>query len=241
MRVGVSLRSSYGTEPRTGARWMIERAAAADRAGLDSLFVGDHHSTGPGAYYQNVPVLGRLLAEWGDRTAGALFLLPLWHPVLVAEQIGTLAALAPGRFVMQTAIGGGAPQFGAMGVAAEGAHRAVRGRARRGAAPPRRRGGLGRRRRLRVPLRPCARRAGHPRTARGVDRRHRARGHRPRRPPRGRVDGAAGGAGVGGPGARRATTWSGAPTTAARHARSWCGVRCTWAPRRTTPAPSRSR
>jgi alkanesulfonate monooxygenase SsuD/methylene tetrahydromethanopterin reductase-like flavin-dependent oxidoreductase (luciferase family) len=120
MRVGVSLRSSFGTEPRTGARWMIERAAAANRAGLDSLFVGDHHSTGPGAYYQNVPVLGRLLAEWGDRTAGALFLLPLWHPVLVAEQIGTLAALAPGRFVMQTAIGGGAPQFGAMGVPLSG-------------------------------------------------------------------------------------------------------------------------
>ena len=120
MRVGVSLRSSYGTDPRTGARWMIERAVAANRAGLDSLFVGDHHATGPGAYYQNVPVLGRLLAEWGDRTAGALFLLPLWHPVLVAEQIGTLAALAPGRFVMQTAIGGGAPQFAAMGVPLKG-------------------------------------------------------------------------------------------------------------------------
>ena len=75
---------------RAGARWMVERARAAADAGLDSLFVGDHHNV-PVPYYQNVPILGRLLAEWDDRPAGALFLLPLWHPVLLAEQIGTLA------------------------------------------------------------------------------------------------------------------------------------------------------
>ena len=64
MRVGISLTSAHaGVEDRTGARWMIERAAAANRAGLDSLFIGDHHST-PTPYYQNVPMLGRLLAEW---------------------------------------------------------------------------------------------------------------------------------------------------------------------------------
>ena len=84
-------------------------------AGLDSLFVGDHHNV-PVPYYQNVPMLGRLLAEWDDRPAGALFLLPLWHPVLVAEQIGTLASIARGRFILQCAIGGGAPQFGAFGI-----------------------------------------------------------------------------------------------------------------------------
>jgi alkanesulfonate monooxygenase SsuD/methylene tetrahydromethanopterin reductase-like flavin-dependent oxidoreductase (luciferase family) len=121
VRVGVSLRSQYPTDPRTGARWMVERAAAAHPAGLDSLFVGDHHSTGPAvAYYQNVAILGRLLAEWGERTAGALFLLPLWHPVLVAEQIGTLASIATGPFVMQTAIGGGAGQFAALGTPLRG-------------------------------------------------------------------------------------------------------------------------
>jgi len=120
MRIGVSLRTSYQVEARRGARWVVERATAADAAGLDWLFVGDHHATGPGVYYQNVPLLGRLLATWGERPAGALFLLPLWHPVLVAEQIGTLAAIAPGPFVMQTAIGAGAGQFGAMGVDTRG-------------------------------------------------------------------------------------------------------------------------
>jgi alkanesulfonate monooxygenase SsuD/methylene tetrahydromethanopterin reductase-like flavin-dependent oxidoreductase (luciferase family) len=118
MRIGVSLRSAYGpeVEPRQGARMMLERAIAARDAGLESLFVGDHHATGPFPYYQNTPITGRLLAEWGDRTAGVLMLLPLWHPVLAAEQLGTLASLASGRFVLQCAIGGGEPQFRALGV-----------------------------------------------------------------------------------------------------------------------------
>src|SRR5260370_581186 len=78
MRIGVSLRSAYPPGAgRDGARWMIERAAAARAAGLDSLFVGDHHVTGA-AYYQNTPMMGRLLAEWGDAPAAVLFLMPLW-------------------------------------------------------------------------------------------------------------------------------------------------------------------
>lgn len=116
MRIGASLRSGYEVDsPRDGARWMTQRAAAAERAGLDSLFVGDHHGTWPRTYYQNTAILGRLLAEWGDRPAGALFLLPLWHPVLVAEQVATLAAIARGPFVLQCAIGGGEDQFASMG------------------------------------------------------------------------------------------------------------------------------
>lgn len=107
-----------------GARWMVERARVAYSAGLDSLFVGDHHNTGPFPYYQNVPVMARLLAEWRGRPAGVLMLLPLWHPVLAAEQLGTLAALHDGPFVLQCALGAGAEQFGALG--AELRHRPSR-------------------------------------------------------------------------------------------------------------------
>ncbi len=93
---------------------MLERAVAAREAGLDALYLGDHHSAATG-YYQNTPMLGRLLAEW-PRTAGSLYLLPLWHPVLLAGQVATLATIARGRFILQVALGGGAQQFGAMGV-----------------------------------------------------------------------------------------------------------------------------
>ena len=117
MRVGISLTSNHpdAEDPRHGARWMIERAAAAHRAALDSLFIGDQHVS-PTPYYQNTPMLGRLLAEWGEAPAGCLFLLPLWHPVLMAEQIGTLAAIAQGPFIMQCGLGWGDARFAAMGI-----------------------------------------------------------------------------------------------------------------------------
>lgn len=116
MRLGVSLSSTHAVDdPAEGARRIIERARVARDAGLDSLSLGDHHAM-PVPYYQGVPMLGRLTAEWDpDRPLGCLFLLPLWHPVLVAEQIGTLTALHPGPFVVQTGIGDGEEQFAAMG------------------------------------------------------------------------------------------------------------------------------
>jgi len=118
MRIGVSEASARKVrDPRQGARWMVERAAAARRAGLDSLFVGDHHAT-PAPYYQNVPIIARMLAEWGDAPAGCLFLLPLWNPVLLAEQVGTLASIAGGRFIVQVGLGDDEAQFAAMGTTA---------------------------------------------------------------------------------------------------------------------------
>ena len=116
MRVSTSLSSTYLVDDaRTGAAQMIERARAAYAAGLEGLYVGDHHAT-PVPYYQNSPILGRIAADWPDRRFGALYLLPLWHPLVVAEQVGTLAALGTGTFVFQCAIGGGEDQFGPMGV-----------------------------------------------------------------------------------------------------------------------------
>ena len=116
MRIGISMQSAYRvSDPAEGVRYMLERAEAANQADLDSLFVGDHHVTDY-AYYQNSPILGRMLAHWRDKPAGALYLLPLWHPVLLAEQIATLAAIMPGRFIMQCGLGGLPEQSAGMGV-----------------------------------------------------------------------------------------------------------------------------
>jgi len=105
MRIGISVCSlHFVDDPRTGAQHMVERTAAARAAGLDSLFVGDHHVTAA-PYYQNNVILARMLAEWGSKPFGALYLLPLWHPVLLAEQIGTLASLSEGPFIMQCGLG----------------------------------------------------------------------------------------------------------------------------------------
>jgi alkanesulfonate monooxygenase SsuD/methylene tetrahydromethanopterin reductase-like flavin-dependent oxidoreductase (luciferase family) len=119
MRVGISVGTAFNTNGprghREGPLEILSQAQAANRAGLDSLTLGDHHATGPAGYVQNAPMLGRILAEWTDRPVGCLFLVPLWNPVLMAEQIGTLAAMSSGPFIVQAGLGGGTDQFRAMG------------------------------------------------------------------------------------------------------------------------------
>ncbi len=126
MRVGISITSGFpDLDGADAVRTVIERGRIAGLAGLDHLSLGDHHATGAArAYVQNVPAIGRIMADWpADRPIGLLLLLPLWHPVLAAEQIGTLAAMSEAPFIVQTGIGGGSDQFAAMG-----ASMATRGR-----------------------------------------------------------------------------------------------------------------
>jgi len=116
MRVGISIGTTFDPADSTRApRSVLAQADAAVRAGLDSLTVGDRHSLAPNAYLQNVPLIGRILEVWDQRPVGCLFLVPLWHPVLMAEQIGTLAAIAAAPFIIQAGAGDGQAQFAAMG------------------------------------------------------------------------------------------------------------------------------
>lgn len=121
MRLGISVTSSYsangGMTGPDAVRTVIERTRAAAAANLDHLSLGDHHSVGHSAHYvQGVPMIGRLMAEWpADRPIGVLFLLPLWNPVLAAEQVGTLACMTEAPFIVQTGIGAGRSQFAGMG------------------------------------------------------------------------------------------------------------------------------
>lgn len=123
MDVGISLASSTALTATDAGRHLVARGRAAHRAGLASLSVGDSHAR-PHGYLQNTPSLGRLLAEWPDRPAGCLFLLPMWQPVLVAEQVATLAALHDAPFIVQTGIGGSPAQLAALG--APSGHRVTR-------------------------------------------------------------------------------------------------------------------
>lgn len=101
--------------PAQAMRHLLDRAGAARDAGLASLTIGDGHAHGDIGYIQNVPAMGRLLGEWSDRPAGCLFLLPMWPPVLVAEHVGTLAAMHDGPFILQTGLGGGRHGYEALG------------------------------------------------------------------------------------------------------------------------------
>ncbi|HEX4250146.1 MAG TPA: LLM class flavin-dependent oxidoreductase, partial [Pseudonocardia sp.] len=147
MKLGTSLRFVFPTSPQTytifraaldalppggfierpmgalstheQAQNLLEIADVVRDAGLDTLLVGDAHAVPPG--YANafspIPTLGHLMPRLGGMTTGAVLLAPFYHPVLLAEQLGTLAAFAEGPLVVTLANGQGDRQFSAFGMA----------------------------------------------------------------------------------------------------------------------------
>jgi alkanesulfonate monooxygenase SsuD/methylene tetrahydromethanopterin reductase-like flavin-dependent oxidoreductase (luciferase family) len=126
MRLGVSLRpvtSSGSSSGSSGAPSASEQANSLLRLGravreadLDLVLVGDRHVS-PKDTFAPVPLIARLMAETGDVPLGAVFLAPFHHPVILAEQLATLAAFQPGPFTAAFAIGDTETQFAAFGMA----------------------------------------------------------------------------------------------------------------------------
>jgi alkanesulfonate monooxygenase SsuD/methylene tetrahydromethanopterin reductase-like flavin-dependent oxidoreductase (luciferase family) len=104
--------------PEEQARNLMEVAAAARAAGLDGLLTGDSHGASPAyaATFSPLPTVARLMSVTGAMPIGVVLLAPFYHPVLLAEQIGTLAAFAGGPLIVTFVLGGRPPQFQAFGM-----------------------------------------------------------------------------------------------------------------------------
>jgi alkanesulfonate monooxygenase SsuD/methylene tetrahydromethanopterin reductase-like flavin-dependent oxidoreductase (luciferase family) len=107
---------AYSAEEQ--ARNLMEVASAARTAGLDGLLTGDSHGASPAyaATFSPLPTVARLMSVTGDMPIGVVLLAPFYHPLLLAEQIGTLAAFAAGPLIVTFALGGRPPQFQAFGM-----------------------------------------------------------------------------------------------------------------------------
>jgi alkanesulfonate monooxygenase SsuD/methylene tetrahydromethanopterin reductase-like flavin-dependent oxidoreductase (luciferase family) len=101
------------------ARNLLEVANAAREAGMDGLLVGDNHAVAaPFANsFSPVPTLARLMAVTGSMPVGMVVLAPFYHPIVLAEQIGTLSAFAQAPLIIVLANGGRAAAFDAFGMA----------------------------------------------------------------------------------------------------------------------------
>jgi alkanesulfonate monooxygenase SsuD/methylene tetrahydromethanopterin reductase-like flavin-dependent oxidoreductase (luciferase family) len=104
--------------PDEQARNLLEVAAAARAAGLDALLTGDSHAAHPAysATFSPMPTVARLMSVTGDMPIGVVLLAPFYHPLLLAEQIGTLAAFAEGPLIVTFVLGGRPQQFQAFGM-----------------------------------------------------------------------------------------------------------------------------
>lgn len=88
-----------GTPADSLAEDMLAQTRAARDAGFDLVTTGQHYLSDY-EQLQIVPTLGRLAAEAGSMRVGTgILLLPLHHPVEIAEQMATLDAFADGVVV----------------------------------------------------------------------------------------------------------------------------------------------
>src|SRR4029079_2450500 len=94
---------------------LIEVAAAARRADLWCVLVGDNHAAPPvyGNMFQPVPTIARLSAVTGPMAVWMVLLAPFYPPLLLAEQIGTLSAFVDAPLIVTFAAGGAPQAFGA--------------------------------------------------------------------------------------------------------------------------------
>ena len=102
----------------TQARNLLDVAAAARAAGLDGLLVGDNHAV-PSAFansFAPIATIARLSAVTGSMPIGMVLLAPFYEPIVLAEQIGTLAAFADAPLIVVLANGGREDAFKAFGM-----------------------------------------------------------------------------------------------------------------------------
>jgi alkanesulfonate monooxygenase SsuD/methylene tetrahydromethanopterin reductase-like flavin-dependent oxidoreductase (luciferase family) len=150
MKLGTSLRFLYPTGPQTyeqfkralaamppgsfierpmgafdtadQARNVLQIAAAASAAGMDGLLFGDNHAV-PAAFansFSPLPTLARLSTVTGPMPIGVVLLAPFYEPIVLAEQLGTIAAFANAPMIVTLANGGRAQAFDAFGMKMSG-------------------------------------------------------------------------------------------------------------------------
>jgi alkanesulfonate monooxygenase SsuD/methylene tetrahydromethanopterin reductase-like flavin-dependent oxidoreductase (luciferase family) len=91
---------------------------AAERNGFSYIAVGQHFLYGDLRWLQPVPLLARLAAEVGPdtRLVTQIMIAPLYHPVILAEEIATLDVVTEGRLIFGAGLGYRAEEFGYLGV-----------------------------------------------------------------------------------------------------------------------------
>ena len=99
---------------------MLTVARTADDAGLDSVWVSEHHFTADGYLSGTMPSLGALAAATDDVEIGTcIALAPLYDGVRLAEDVATVDNVAGDRVTLGLAIGSNPAEFDAFGVPVE--------------------------------------------------------------------------------------------------------------------------
>lgn len=116
IRFGLSLATAHprSADPHQCVWDLLERVQLARNLGFHSVWVGDHHVTPPlsAKPADDRPHLSHVRLHANRCAVHA----PLFHPVLLAEQIVTLDVICEGRLPLETAVGGQPEVYAAFGI-----------------------------------------------------------------------------------------------------------------------------
>ena len=108
MKFGLGLSVQHLPEEPQAARFRehVEQVRLARAVGFSSVWASQHYLADPFTYFQPIPTLARLAADARGMILGTgVLLLPLHHPVEIAEQLATLDVIADGRLIFGVGLG----------------------------------------------------------------------------------------------------------------------------------------
>ena len=100
--------------PAQQFRDVVRITHEAQDSGFTYIVIGQHFLYGDLRWLQPVPLLARLAAEVNSdvRLATQIMIAPLYHPVMLAEELATLDVVTEGRLVAGLGLGYRAEEFG---------------------------------------------------------------------------------------------------------------------------------
>jgi alkanesulfonate monooxygenase SsuD/methylene tetrahydromethanopterin reductase-like flavin-dependent oxidoreductase (luciferase family) len=119
MKFGILLSDvPTSTPPRQQLHDMFRIVHAAQESGIRYIAIGQHFLYGDLRWLQPVPVLARLAAEVDPdvRLVTQIMIAPLYHPVILAEEIATLDIVTEGRLEFGLGLGYRAEEFDYLGI-----------------------------------------------------------------------------------------------------------------------------
>lgn len=118
MKLGLFLNTQdpVGNDPRAMFENLLTQTRIAREAGFEVILAGQHYVTDV-LQFQPFPLLGRIAAEAGPmRIATGVIILPLHHPIAVAENIATIDSMTDSRPIAGVAAGYREEEFSNFGV-----------------------------------------------------------------------------------------------------------------------------